>query len=87
MSSPRKRSALTKAHAETERLRERLILEEHHNTVLSALAESAIRQRDALVLAVRCAFLGETRYETALRYIQEREALTTKPGVPAATVP
>ena len=48
MSSARKRAAIQKANNEADRLRQRLILAEHHASVMQGFAEVAARKADVL---------------------------------------
>jgi hypothetical protein len=48
MSSARKRAAIQKAHNETDALRQRLMLAEHHASIMKALAEELSRQHDRM---------------------------------------
>lgn len=52
MSSARKRSAIQKANNEADRLRQRLILAEHHGTVMKSMAEAIAVRHDALRAAI-----------------------------------
>ena len=74
MSSARKRAAIQKANNEADHLRQRLILAEHHANVMKAMAEVAVQKYDELLFAVERKFPGESRHETALRYIRAAEA-------------
>jgi len=73
MSSARKRSAIQKANNEADHLRQRLMLAEHQVDRVTALVEETGRRYLELLLAVGRIFQGESRHETALRYIRETE--------------
>lgn len=62
MSSARKRAAAQKANNETERLRQRLILAEHHGKVTQSAAEAIAMRHDALRAAVK-RYLAENNPE------------------------
>lgn len=53
MSSARKRAAIQKANTEAERLRQRLILAEHHGAVMRSMAEAIAMRHDTLRAAVK----------------------------------
>ena len=48
MSSARKRAAIQKANNEADHLRQRLMLAEHHGTVMQGVAEVIARRHDEL---------------------------------------
>lgn len=50
MSSPRKRSDIQKANAESERLRQQLILEHYRSGVLNGMSAEIVRRHDELRL-------------------------------------
>ena len=74
MSSARKRAAIQKANNEADHLRQRLMLAEHQVDKVTALADETGRRYLELLFAVGRIFKGESRHETALRYIRETEA-------------
>ena len=53
MSSARKRAARQKANNEADQLRQRLMLAEHHASVMRSFAEVAARRSDALFAALK----------------------------------
>jgi len=64
MSSARKRASIAKANNEADHLRQRLMLAEHHASVMRAFAEAAARRGDALYAAIQ-RHQAETRYAEA----------------------
>lgn len=71
MSSARKRSAIKKAQDETDHVKQKLMMTEHHYSVIKMMAELIAKQHDEKQLEV---------YELKLKYCPETMSDTEKLG-------
>lgn len=72
MSGARKRAAIHKANAEADHLRQRLMLAEHHGSVMKAMAEAIAQKHDALHAALaELVALKDMKDELSLMLLRE----------------